>query len=27
MVDVVKTLGIKYLPANCASSYRAIHDR
>src|SRR5213596_106868 len=22
MVDVVKTLGIKYLPANCASSYR-----
>jgi len=26
MVDVVKTLGIKYLPANCASSYRAIHE-
>src|SRR5437016_2322158 len=26
MVDVVKTLGIKYLPANCASSYRGIHQ-
>src|SRR5438128_4651172 len=26
MVDVIKTLGIKYLPANCASSYRAIHE-
>src|SRR3979490_3143411 len=26
MVDVAKTLGIKYLPANCASSYRAIHE-
>src|SRR5437764_5319566 len=26
MVDVVKTLGIKYLPANCASSYRGIHE-
>ena len=25
MVDVIKTLGIKYLPANCASSYRAIN--
>src|SRR5690242_2354109 len=24
MVDVIKTLDIKYLPANCASSYRAI---
>src|SRR6267142_3144761 len=26
MVDVIKSLGIKYLPANCASSYRAIHE-
>src|SRR5436189_531851 len=26
MVDVVKTLGIKYLPANCASSFRGIHE-
>jgi hypothetical protein len=26
MVDVIKTLNIKYLPANCASSYRAIHE-
>src|SRR3954454_11299111 len=26
MVDVIKTLGIKYIPANCASSYRGIHE-
>ncbi len=26
MVDVIKTLDIKSLPANCASSYRAIHE-
>src|SRR3954454_3319564 len=26
MVDVIKTLGIRYLPANCASSFRAIHE-
>jgi acetolactate synthase-1/2/3 large subunit len=26
MVDVIKTLGIKYLPANPASSYRGIHE-
>ena len=26
MVDVIKTLNIKYLPANPASSYRAIHE-
>src|SRR5438034_2851629 len=26
MVDVIKTLNIKYLPANCASSYRGIHE-
>src|SRR2546429_4862888 len=26
MVDVIKTLGIKYLPATCASSYRAIPE-
>ena len=26
MVDVIKTLGIKYVPANCASSYRGIHE-
>src|SRR5262245_10740984 len=26
MVDVIKTLDIRYLPANCASSYRAIHE-
>src|SRR5436190_21711941 len=26
MVDVIKTLGIKYLPANCAASFRAIHE-
>ena len=26
MVDVIKTLGIKYCPANCASSYRGIHE-
>ena len=26
MVDVIKTLEIKYLPANPASSYRGIHE-
>ena len=26
MVDVIKSLDIKYLPANPASSYRAIHE-
>src|SRR5690242_984554 len=26
MVDVLKTLNIKYCPANCASSYRGIHE-
>src|SRR5262249_2408358 len=26
MVDVIKTLDIKYLPANPASSFRAIHE-
>ena len=26
MVDVIKTLNIKYLPSNCASSFRAIHE-
>ncbi len=26
MVDVIKTVNIKYLPANPASSYRAIHE-
>ena len=26
MVDVIKTRDIKYLPANCASSYRGIHE-
>ena len=26
MVDVIRSLAIKYLPANCASSYRAIHE-
>src|SRR3982075_967415 len=26
MVDVIKSLDIKYLPANCASSYRALHE-
>ena len=26
MVDVIKTLDIKYLPANCASSFRGIHE-
>ena len=26
MVDVIKTLGIKYIPSNCASSFRAIHE-
>jgi acetolactate synthase I/II/III large subunit len=26
MVDVIKTLDIQYLPANCASSYRGIHE-
>jgi thiamine pyrophosphate-dependent acetolactate synthase large subunit-like protein len=26
MVDVLKTLDIKYCPANCASSYRGIHE-
>ena len=26
MVDVIKTLEIKYLPANCASSFRGIHE-
>jgi thiamine pyrophosphate-dependent acetolactate synthase large subunit-like protein len=26
MVDVIKSFDIKYLPANCASSYRGIHE-
>ena len=26
MVDVIKSLDIKYLPSNCASSFRAIHE-
>ncbi len=26
MVDVLKTLNIKYCPSNCASSYRGIHE-
>jgi thiamine pyrophosphate-dependent acetolactate synthase large subunit-like protein len=26
MVDVIKTLDIKYMPTNCASSFRAIHE-
>src|SRR5258706_2412520 len=26
MVDVIKTLDIKYVPSNCASSYRALHE-
>jgi len=26
MVDVIKTLDIRYCPSNCASSYRAIHE-
>ena len=26
MVDVIKSVEIKYLPANCASSYRALHE-
>src|SRR5882672_2849343 len=26
MVDVIKTLGIKYVPSNCASSYRGMHE-
>ena len=26
MVDVIKSLGIKYLPSNCASSFRALHE-
>src|SRR3989441_1842120 len=26
MVDVIKSLDIKYCPSNCASSYRAIHE-
>ena len=26
MVDVIKSLGIKYLPTNCASSFRALHE-
>jgi len=26
MVDVIKTLDIKYVPSNCASSYRGIHE-
>lgn len=26
MVDVIKSLDIKYLPANCASSYRGLHE-
>ena len=26
MVDVIKTLDIKYTPTNCASSFRAIHE-
>lgn len=26
MVDVIKSLDIKYLPTNCASSFRALHE-
>src|SRR4051812_13693028 len=26
MIDVIKTLDIKYCPSNCASSYRGIHE-
>jgi thiamine pyrophosphate-dependent acetolactate synthase large subunit-like protein len=26
MVDVIKSLDIKYAPSNCASSYRALHE-
>jgi acetolactate synthase I/II/III large subunit len=26
MVDVIKSLDFKYLPANCASSYRGLHE-
>src|SRR5262245_53270340 len=26
MVDVIKTLDIRYCPSNCASSYRALHE-
>ncbi len=26
MVDVIKTLDIKYAPSNCASSFRALHE-
>ncbi len=26
MVDVIKSVDIKYLPSNCASSFRAIHE-
>ena len=26
MVDVIKTLDIKYVPSNCASSFRALHE-
>src|SRR5258706_6031363 len=26
MVDVIKTLDIKYVPSNCASRYRALHE-
>ncbi len=26
MVDVIKTLDIKYMPSNCASSFRGIHE-
>jgi acetolactate synthase-1/2/3 large subunit len=26
MVDVIKTLDLKYLPSNCASSFRGIHE-
>ena len=26
MVDVIKTLEIKYAPSNCASSFRALHE-
>ncbi len=26
MVDVIKTLDIKYLPSNCASSFRGLHE-
>ncbi|MFZ2737974.1 MAG: thiamine pyrophosphate-dependent enzyme [Burkholderiaceae bacterium] len=26
MVDVIKSLNIKYLPSNCASSFRALHE-